>query len=296
MTYSILARDPATGELGVAVQSHAFSVGAIVPWARPGAGAVATQANAEVAYGPRALELLVGGAGAAEALGRLVSEDPAAASRQVAVMDSSGEAAVHTGSSCIPFAGHVIGEGFSCQANLMASGEVWPAMAHAFSAASGPLAGRLLDALDAAEHAGGDVRGRQSAALLVVPRDGEPWETSVSLRVEDDPDPLRELRRLLAMHDAYDLAGEADRLAGEGRYDEAARATVRAWELAPDNHELRFWAGLGMAQGGMLQAGLEQVRAAISAHPPWREVLERLPPEVAPSAGPVLEALRAEGG
>jgi uncharacterized Ntn-hydrolase superfamily protein len=177
---------------------------------------------------------------------------------------------------------------------MMASEGVWPAMAEAFAAAGGPLPGRLLDALDAAERAGGDIRGRQSAALLVVPGEGETWATTVSLRVDDDPEPLRELRRLFVLHEAYSLATESERLAEEGRYEEAARQTMRAWELAPDNHELRFWAGLGMAQGGMLEPGVAVVREAIEAHPPWRELLERLPAEMAPAAPQVLEALRAE--
>lgn len=280
----------------MAVQSHWFSVGSIVPWARPGVGAVATQANAEASYGPRALELLGAGADAGEALARLVADDPGAATRQVAVLDSGGGAAVHTGESCVPFAGHVIGDGFSCQANMMASEEVWPAMAAAFSAAEGPLAGRLLEALDAAERAGGDIRGRQSAALLVAPGEGDEWATTVSLRVEDDPESLRELRRLLVVHEAYSLAAEGERLAEEGRYEEAAQRTMRAWELAPENPELRFWAGLGMAQGGLLEAGVEQVRAAIAAHPPWRELLERLPREMAPAAAEVLDALRTGKG
>jgi uncharacterized Ntn-hydrolase superfamily protein len=188
----------------------------------------------------------------------------------------------------------VIGDGFSCEANMMASERVWPAMAEAFAASEGRLADRLLAALDAGESAGGDIRGRQSAALLVVPGEGDLWSTLVSLRVEDDPEPLRELRRLLVVHQAYTLASESERLAEEGRYDEAAELTTRAWELAPDNAELRFWAGLGMAQGGALDEGVEQVRAAIAAHPPWRELLERLPPEMAPAAPQVLAALGSD--
>jgi uncharacterized Ntn-hydrolase superfamily protein len=296
LTYSVVALDPDTGELGVGVQSHWFSVGSVVPWARPGVGAVATQANAEVSYGPRALELLEGGADAAEALAQLVTADPGAATRQVAVVDADGGVAVHTGGGCVPFAGHVVGDGFSCEANLMASDEVWPAMADAFSTAQGSLASRLLDALDAAERAGGDVRGRQSAALLVVPAEGEPWSTVVSLRVEDDPDPLRELRRLATVHEAYSLASTAERLGEDGRHTEGAELMMRAWELAPDNAELRFWAGLGMAQGGLIAEGAEQVGAAIAAHPPWRELLKRLPSEMAPAAPQVLDALEPGGG
>jgi uncharacterized Ntn-hydrolase superfamily protein len=213
MTYSIVARDPSTGELGVAVQSHWFSVGPIVPWARPGIGAVATQANAEISYGPRALELLESGLDARQALDRLLAEDPGAAGRQVAVLDASGLVAAHTGRSCIAFAGHATGDAVSCQANIMASETVWPAMLATYAGASGSsLTERLLTALEAAETEGGDARGRQSAAILVVPARGPHWETVISLRVEDHPDPLGELRRLVTIHDAYALADRADGL------------------------------------------------------------------------------------
>jgi uncharacterized Ntn-hydrolase superfamily protein len=294
MTYSIVAHDPQTGQLGVAVQSHWFAVGPIVPWAAPGVGAVATQANAEVSYGPRALQLLAAGTSASDALAQLLAEDPSAASRQVAVMGAQGQAAAHTGTDCIPFAGHVVGDGVSCQANIMVSEQVWPAMLETFQSGRGPLAARLLDVLDAAQEVGGDARGQQSAALLVVGSQGEPWETIVSLRVEDHPDPLVELRRLLGVHEAYRLAGEADELVGQGRHDEAAELYRQASALVPENPELRLWAGLGAAQGGDLPLAVAEVRAAIAAHPPWRELLERLPADVAPSASVVLAALDGE--
>ena len=291
MTYSIVARDPDTGELGVAVQSHWFSVGSIVTWARPGVGAVATQANLEPAYGPRVLDLLAGGVPAPEALARLVAEDPLGQSRQVAVVDAAGRAAAHTGSSCIPYAGHVTADGISCQANIMASERVWPAMLEAFQAANGSLADRLLGALDAAEREGGDIRGRQSAAILVVPAEGEPWTTVVSLRVEDHPDPLPELRRLVRLREAYALAGEADELLNAGRHDQAAGLYERASELAPGNHELLFWAGLGTVQAGDVDRGVAKVVAAIAVQPAWRELLARLPADIAPAAPLVLARL-----
>jgi uncharacterized Ntn-hydrolase superfamily protein len=292
MTYSILGRDQHTGELGVAVQSHWFSVGPIVPWGAPGVGVVATQANAEASYGPRALERLEAGVPPREALDGLLAEDPQASTRQVAVMDAGGRAAVHTGSDCIPFAGHVVGDGVCCQANIMASEEVWPAMLEAFTGAEGTLAQRLLGALEAAERAGGDLRGRQSSAILVVGAAGPRSQALVSLRVEDHPEPLRELRRLMDVHAAYRLAARADELAGERRHDEAAALYRQASELAPDNHELRFWAGLGAAQGGDLELAVAEVGAAIVAHPPWRDLLDRLPAGVAPSAPAVLARLR----
>lgn len=290
-TYSIVARDGETGQLGVAVQSHWFSVGALVPWARPGVGAVATQANVEASYGPRGLELLAAGADAADALAQLIARDSGAATRQVAVVDARGQVAAHTGRTCVPFAGHVTGAGVSCQGNLLASDGVWSAMLDEFAGSAGALAHRLMAALEAGELAGGDARGRESAALLVVGWTGEPWETVVSLRVEDHPVPLVELRRLLDLHDAYRLADAADGLVGEGRHAEAAELYERASALAPESHELAFWAGLGLAQSGDMEGALRRVRQAIDAHAGWRDVLERLPPEMAPAADAVRERL-----
>ncbi|MDP9401379.1 MAG: DUF1028 domain-containing protein, partial [Actinomycetota bacterium] len=211
-TFSVVARDAATGALGVGVQSHWFSVGSVVSWARAGTGAVATQSVAEPAYGPHALELVAGGRSASEALTALLAADEAADVRQVAVVDAAGGVAVHTGDGCIPLAGHLRGEGFSCQANMMASAQVWEAMAAAYrDVADAPFAERLVATLDAGQAAGGDVRGEQSAALLVVPAAGEPaWRREVDLRVEDHPRPLAELRRLLVLHRAYGLATQGD--------------------------------------------------------------------------------------
>jgi uncharacterized Ntn-hydrolase superfamily protein len=189
------------------------------------------------------------------------------------------------------YAGHATGDGVSCQANIMATDRVWPAMLDAFGTSGGSLTSRLLTALDAAEREGGDLRGRQSAAILVVAPDAEPWETVVSLRVEDHPDPLVELRRLVGLRDAYSLAGRADELQGSGRHDEAARLYAEASERAPGNHELLFWAGLGTAHAGDLDAGVAQVQAAIALQPTWRELLGRLPADVAPSAASVLARL-----
>lgn len=294
MTYSIVARDPSTGELGVAVQSHWFSVGALVTWAMPGVGAIATQANVEVSYGPHGLELLKQGLDASGAVERLVGADPGAVGRQVAIVDGAGGAAAYTGSDCMPEAGHVTADGVSCQANIMASDRVWPAMLATYQEVDGSLTERLLAALDAAEGEGGDIRGRQSAALLVVPGEGEPWETTVSLRVEDHPEPLVELRRLAQLRRAYALADEGDALVNQGRHAEAARLYDEASARAPDNHELLFWAGLGAAQGGDLDTAVARVKQAIAIQPGWKLLLGRLPAAVAPSAPAVLERLRAE--
>jgi uncharacterized Ntn-hydrolase superfamily protein len=294
-TYSIVARDPETGELGVAVQSHWFSVGSIVSWAEPDVGAVATQSIAEPAYGPNALAALREGAGAEEALRRLLASDDAADYRQVAVVDARGEVAVHTGSGCIAFAGDETGEGFSCQANMMASDTVWPAMSAAYRTAEGDLATRLLTALDAAESQGGDVRGRQSGAVLVVSPGAEPWRARIDLRVEDHPDPLTELRRLLTLHRAYELAERADELMGDGKPDEAGPLYERASTLAPDNDELIFWAGLAAAQDGDMETALRRVRASLDINPSWAELLRRLDEELAPGASAVREALGIAG-
>jgi uncharacterized Ntn-hydrolase superfamily protein len=295
-TYSIVARDPRSGELGVAVQSHWFAVGPIVPWVRAGVGAVATQSIAEPAYGPRALDNLATGGRARDALDELVGDDELARFRQVAVLDAHGNAAAYTGEGCIAHAGHQEGHEFSAQANMMAAPEVWPAMAHAFEAATGSLARRLVAALHAAEARGGDARGRQSCALVVAPAHGEPWRRTVDLRVDDHPEPLAELDRLLDLSDAYALATEGDELVGQGRHEEAGEHYRSASALAPGNHELLFWAGLAAAQAGDLPTALQRVREAIRLQPGWRELLERLDAEIAPGAPALLEALEAAGG
>ena len=291
MTYSIIARDPSTGELGVAVQSHFFSVGSVVPWARPGVGAVATQAAARVDYGPKGLELMADGTSAPQALAMLRARDPAADSRQVAMVDASGAVGAFTGAACLPACGDVQGEQVSCQGNILTGDAVWPAMLDAFASQSGPLARRLLGALDAAQAAGGDLRGVQSAALLVVPATGDPWDTSASLRVEDSADPLGELRRVLVLGEAYTLVSDADELAAAGRRDEAAQAYRRAAELAPNEAELRFWGALGLAHAGEGDAALAELRAVCAGEPQWREVLGRLTPQAAPAAAGLLAQL-----
>jgi uncharacterized Ntn-hydrolase superfamily protein len=291
MTYSLVARDASTGELGVAVQSHWFSVGSIVSWAEAGVGAVATQSVAERAYGPRLLERMAAGAKPRDALESLLSDDPAARVRQVACVDSDGRVAVHTGEGCIPDAGHLEGDGFSAQANMMRSPEVWPRMAAAFESAEGPLSRRLVAALDAGEEAGGDMRGRQSAALLVAPGAGEPWRRLVDLRVEDHPEPLAELHRLLDLRDAYELADEGDELTGRGDHDSAGDRYRAASELAPESTELRFWAAVADVRSGDRDGGLERIRRLIDEEPGWAELIRRVPPEMAPDAGELREAL-----
>ena len=296
MTYSIVARDPATGEIGVAVQSHWFSVGSVVPWAEPAVGAVATQAMAEPSYGPDALDLLRTGRSASAALDELVRRDPGKAVRQVAIVDAHGGVAVHTGRRCIQFASHEIGRGFVCAANMMRDEGVPQAMSRAYSTASGDLPDRLLAALDAAEEAGGDVRGRQSAALIVVRSGEREWNASIDLRVEDSAFPLVELRRLVRVRQAYDLAERADELTALDRRQEAALLYRRSMEIAPANAELRFWGGLALVHLNERLAGLEAVQSAIEENAGLGELLDRLSPEIAPSAPVAREALGRGGG
>ena len=296
MTYSIVARDPATGELGVAVQSHWFSVGSVVPWAEPAIGAVATQSIADPAYGPNGLDLLRDGASATDALDQLVRADAGQAVRQVAIVDAQGRVAAHTGRRCVQFAGHEVGRGFVCAANMMRLDGVPHAMARAYTTAMGDLPDRLLAALDAAEAAGGDVRGRQSAAMIVVRARDEQWDRSLDLRVEDSAFPLVELRRLLRLRQAYNLAERADELTALGRRDEAALLYRRSMELAPENAELRFWGGLALVQLNERLAGLEAVQSAIEQNEGLAELLNRLSPEIVPSAPVVREALGHASG
>jgi uncharacterized Ntn-hydrolase superfamily protein len=287
VTYSLVARDPVTGELGVAVQSHWFGVGVLVPFVRPGVGAVATQSVPDPAHGPRILELLERGTAPDAAIDAILDGDEGAAYRQIGVVDAQGRVAAHTGDGCMADAGHATGDGWSAQANIMRSAEVWPAMAEAFVAAGGPLAERLLAGLDGAQAAGGDVRGQQSAAIVVA----SPAGVAVDLRVEDHPAPLTELRRLLVLRRAYTAAEAADEAMAEGRMDDAAALYEEAGRLAPQSAELSFWAGLSAFQRGEEANGLERVRAAIQASPGLKTLLDRLGPDVAPAAADVRAAL-----
>lgn len=279
MTYSIVARDSKTGELGVAVQSHYFQVGPVVPWAISGIGAVATQSQVNVSYGPLGLEFLRAGYTAEQALKALTSGDEQPEVRQVAIVDAAGNVAAHTGAKCIPAAGHRTGDGFSCQANLMEKDTVWDAMANAYTTTDAPLAERMMAALEAAEAEGGDIRGKQSAAMLVVSGTptGRSWEERViDLRVEDAQDPLAELRRLLRVKRAYMAMGEADESEGSGDMAVAAARLQTAIGLAPEMVEIRFWGGLAMAEAGMLDAGCELIAVAVRKDPRWLETIHRL--------------------
>ncbi|MDQ7052953.1 MAG: DUF1028 domain-containing protein [candidate division KSB1 bacterium] len=279
-TYSIVARDSVTGELGVAVQSNWFSVGGIVSWAESGIGAVATQSFVEPAYGPLGLALMRAGKTAPEALKALLSIDPNADVRQVAMVDAQGNVAVHTGAKCIIYAGHVKGEQFSCQANLMEKDTVPEAMAKAYRNARGSLADRLMAALEAAQAEGGDIRGKQSAAILVVSgkKSGTPWnERIVDIRVDDHSEPLKEIKRLLQVQKVYNYANHGDELMTEGKVEEAMKAYKAAMNLAPDNTEMIFWPAVTLASIGRVDEALPLFKEVFKRNPKWGELVKRLP-------------------
>ena len=279
-TYSIVARDAATGELGVAVQSHWFSVGSIVSWARPGVGAVATQSFVEVSYGPLGLELMGAGFSAEAALTALLASDEYTSVRQVAMVDAEGIVAVHTGEDAIIEACDRTGEGFSVQANLMKNATVCDAMYDAYMEMEGDLAARLMAALEAAQGEGGDIRGKQSAALLVVSDDPTlpAWGGRLfDLRVEDHPEPLSELRRLLNVARAYNLMNRGDELMTEGDVSAAVEAYGEAQALAPNNHEMVFWTAVTLAGVNRLEEAMPLFREAFEMWPDWRLLVPRLP-------------------
>jgi uncharacterized Ntn-hydrolase superfamily protein len=279
VTYSIVARDKETGELGVAVQSHYFQVGPVVPWAIAGVGAVATQSQVNVSFGPLGLDYMKAGYSAEQALRALLAGDAEPQARQVALVDSAGGVAAHTGPKCIPAAGHRSGDGFSVQANLMEKDTVWDAMFEAYTGSTEPLAERMMAALDAAEAEGGDIRGKQSAAMLVVTGKpaGRAWEDRIiDLRVEDAPDPLKELRRLLRVKRAYLAMNDSELAAEAGDPVAAATKLKEAVALAPEMVEIHFWGGLGMAQAGLVDAGCDMMMTAVRKDRRWIDTLDRL--------------------
>lgn len=276
MTYSIVARDKDTGELAVAVQSHFFGVGRLCPFVRAGVGAVATQASVDPAYGPRGLKRMEEGESPEGALAALVAADPGEASRQVAMIDTEGRVAAHTGASTIAEAGHVIGDQFSVQANMMLKPTVPAAMAEAFQSSTGHLVDRILDAFDAAEAEGGDIRGRQSAALLVTSGTpgGEPGaDRTWDLRVDDSPEPLAELRRLVTIKRGYDLGF----MKADASLEDIDQALLQIEDATGGNPEMTFWAAIALTSMGRLDDGRHLLDRARQVNPNWEELLRRLP-------------------
>ncbi|MBV9925440.1 MAG: DUF1028 domain-containing protein [Acidobacteria bacterium] len=278
-TFSIVARDPLTGEMGVAVQSHWFSVGSNVAWAEAGVGAVATQSFVDPSYGRNGLDLMRGGTPAGEALKSLLARDEGRDVRQVAMIDAQGRVAAHTGAKCIEAAGDHVGANYSVQANLMANDKVWPAMARAFESAKGDLAERMLAALDAAQAAGGDIRGRQSAAIVVVKAEstGKPWADRIfDLRVDDSPEPLKELRRLVKLQRAYNHMNAGDAAVERKDNEGALREYGAAEQLVPDNVEMVYWHAVALANMNRVEESLPLFRRVFAADPNWRTLTPRL--------------------
>jgi uncharacterized Ntn-hydrolase superfamily protein len=278
-TFSIVARDPATGEIGVAVQSHWFSVGPIVPWAEAGVGAVATQSFVDPSYGKLGLDLMRVGRSAPDALKSLLAGDEGRDVRQVAMIDAQGRVDAWTGKNDIQAAGHIVGKNFSVQANMMANDRIWPAMAKAFETTKGDLAERMLAALDAAQAEGGDIRGRQSAALIVVSGKptGRSWQDRVfDLRVDDNPEPLKELRRLVTLQRAYNHMNAGD-LAVEKKDNEGALREYSAAEaLVPDNAEMIYWHAVALVNMKRVEESLPLFRRVFAMDSNWAVLTPRL--------------------
>ena len=301
-TYSIVARDAATGEMGVAVQSHWFSVGSIVSWAEAGVGAIATQSFVDPAYGPRGLDLMKSGLSAEQALKALMLVDEGRDVRQVAFIDVQGRVAAHTGASCIEAADHHVGEGYSVQANMMLNDNVVPAMSKAFESTGGDLADRLMAALEAAQTAGGDIRGKQSAAILIVKGEstGRSWADRVlELRIEDHPTPITELKRLLRVHRAYEHMNAGDVAVELNDLERAMAEYGLAAELLPDNVEVQYWAAVTLATSGNIDQALPMFRSIFAADSNWIELTKRLyKPGIipdTPEGHALVEKIVAEG-
>jgi uncharacterized Ntn-hydrolase superfamily protein len=298
MTYSIVARDPVTGEMGVAVQTRWFSVGSSVPWAEPGVGAVATQSFTEQSYGPLGLARMREGGSATQALEALLANDPGREVRQVGMVDASGRSAAFTGAQCVAAAGQLTADDLSIQANMMERPTVWPAMAEAYRSTEGDLADRLMAALRAAEAEGGDVRGRQSAALLVVPASGPAWATRFELRVDDHRAPLDELARLLRVARAYEAFDRSQERATAGDLASATAALEEAHALAPDDDQITLFMAFAVAGAGRIDEGRRLFAEARRAEPRGVEHLRRFlaAGHLPPQGGPLLEALASEAG
>jgi uncharacterized Ntn-hydrolase superfamily protein len=296
-TYSIVARDPETEELGVAVQSHYFAAGAAVPWLEPHVGAVATQATVEFSYGPLGLDLMREGKSAPEALRQLVAADEGRDVRQVAMIDASGRVAAHTGARTIEAAGHIVGDNFSVQGNMLLNANVWPAMAQAYRQTRADLAERMLAALDAAEAAGGDVRGRQSAALVVTSAKpgARAWERTFDIRVDDGPEPLVELRRLAGLQRAILHSTAAGEAATRGDLAAAEREFAEVLRQAPDSEEHLYWGAVTMAAMGRVNESIPLFRRVFARNRGWAILLERLSQERTISRRPGADRKNPQG-
>ena len=298
-TYSIVARDPKNGQLGVAVQSHWFSVGPIVPWAEAGVGAVATQSFVDPSYGKLGLDLMRAGRSAPDALKGLLAADGDREVRQVAMIDAQGRVDAHTGKKNIQAAGHKVGKEYSVQANLMLDDKVWPAMSEAFEKTEGDLAERMMAALEAAQKVGGDIRGKQSAALIVVKgtASGRPWTDRIfDLRVDDHPEPLQELRRLLTLQRAYNHMNDGDDAVTRNDHPKALEEYGRAAKLAPDNLEMVYWHAVALVNMKKVDESLPLFRRVFKQDRNWATLTPRLVPAgLLPDDKSIIDRIVATG-
>lgn len=279
-TFSIVARDPETGEMGVAVQSHWFSVGSLVAWGEAGVGVVATQAFVNPSFGPLGLELLKKGMTAQEVVDTLISNDEGRDVRQLAIVDAKGNSAAYTGKKCIPEAGDIVGNGYSVQANMMLNNTVWSAMSKAFENSKGPLAERLITTLEAAQKEGGDIRGKQSACLLVVRGNatGNLWEDRlIDLRVEDNPEPIKEIKRLLKVYRAYEHMNKGDLAVEKNDMKLAMNEYNAAMKMFPENLEMKYWTAITLANTGEIEKALPMFKEIFAKDINWKELTRRLP-------------------
>ncbi|UCG61864.1 MAG: DUF1028 domain-containing protein [Candidatus Zixiibacteriota bacterium] len=277
-TYSIVAYDTLTEQFGAAVQSHWFKVADVI-WLEPGVGAVATQSLVEFSYGPLGLEMMKNGKSAKQALEGLLASDPQNAVRQVAMIDKNLVIAAYTGDKCIAEAGHKIGKNYSVQANLMESNTVWNAMATAFETTKGDLADKMMAALEAAQAEGGDIRGKQSAAMVVVSGEptGRPWvDRLVDIRVDDSPEPLKELRRLLNITRAYDHMNKGDEYIALNDFENANKEYAKAASMAPGNPEILFWHAATLVTAGQVNESLPLFKQVFGVDEHWRVLVPRL--------------------
>ncbi|MDA8938198.1 DUF1028 domain-containing protein [Flavobacteriaceae bacterium] len=280
-TYSIVAKDANTGEMAVGVQSHWFSVGTLVSWGKSGVGVVATQSFVNPSYGPKGIELMENGVSAEEALKNLTDKDEGRDFRQAAMLDVNGSVNAFTGEKCIESAGHFVGENFSVQANMMLNDEVIPAMKKAFQDNSNlPLAERIIKVFEAAESVGGDIRGKQSAALIVVgaEKTSNVWEDKkIDLRVDDSSNPIKEIKRLLKVHRAYDHMNKGDLAIEENDMDKALSEYGKAQVLFPENHEMSFWKAIALLNNGKKEAARPILKKVFKENPNWKKLIYRLP-------------------
>jgi len=280
-TYSIVARDEGTGEMGAGVQSHWFSVGTAVPWALAGIGVVVTQSFTNPAFGPQGLALISEGKTPKEAVGPMIQADNGRDFRQLAMIDSQGRTHAHTGKKCVAEAGHIFGKNYSVQANMMLNDSVWGDMADAFVSSEGPLGERIMLVLEAAEAAGGDIRGRQSAAIVVVREKstGSVWKDRlVDLRVDDHAEPLKEMRRLLRVHQAYESMDAGDAAMEKENMADSLECYSKAESLFPENEEMVFWHAVALANNGRFEESVPLFKKVFARNGNWKIIVPRLVP------------------